>query len=164
MDDRDLTGIGELQALLTQGVEFSGKLTFDGRVRIDGRFEGEIFSDGVLVLGPTAEVRGDISVATLIVRGAKVWGNVRAERLVELYAPAEIHADIASRQLYVDKGVVLDGKCITLEPAERTDGEPAQDGQSAQGDNETDDKAPEKAQGGDDENSAATETERSGDP
>jgi len=116
VSEQDLTGIGELQALLAQGVTFKGKLTFEGRVRIDGHFEGEIFSEGVLILGSTAEVRADIDVGTLIVRGGSLWGNVRAQRLVELYAPAEIHADIAARQLFVDKGVVLDGNCAMLEP------------------------------------------------
>jgi len=32
----DLTGIGELQALLGRGTKFRGKLTFEGRIRIDG--------------------------------------------------------------------------------------------------------------------------------
>lgn len=116
MSDKDLTGIGELQALLAQGVSFTGKLTFEGRVRIDGKFDGEIFSDGVLILGSTAEVHATIDVGTLIVRGGSLWGNVRAQNLVELYAPAKIHADISSRQLFVDKGVVLDGRCAMLEP------------------------------------------------
>ena len=38
----------ELTALLGRGTEFEGKLTFFGRVRIDGRFSGEIRGDDVL--------------------------------------------------------------------------------------------------------------------
>ena len=128
MSEQDLTGIGELQALLAQGVAFKGKLTFEGRVRIDGKFDGEIFSDGVLIVGSTAEVHADIEVGTLIVRGGKLWGNVRAKRLVELYAPAEVHSDIAARQLFVDKGVVLDGKCAMLEPDAGDEGDRPGDG------------------------------------
>ena len=37
---------GEITALLGRGTEFTGKLAFDGKVRIDGTFRGEIFSDG----------------------------------------------------------------------------------------------------------------------
>ena len=41
----------ELTALLGEGTEFEGKLHFEGRVRIDGAFRGEIRSDDVLVIG-----------------------------------------------------------------------------------------------------------------
>ena len=33
----------ELRALLGKGAEFTGKMIFDGMVRIDGYFEGEKF-------------------------------------------------------------------------------------------------------------------------
>ena len=36
--------VGGFNAILDQGSEFEGKLTFQGTVRIDGTFKGEIFS------------------------------------------------------------------------------------------------------------------------
>jgi cytoskeletal protein CcmA (bactofilin family) len=116
-DNRDVTGMKELQALLGAGTEFEGKLTFEGRVRIDGKLKGEIFGSEVLILGPAAEVRANIEVGTLIVRGGALWGDVRAERLVELYAPARIYGDIVTAQIYVDKGVTFEGRCTMLEKA-----------------------------------------------
>lgn len=111
MSEQDLTGIGELQALLGQGARFEGKLTFEGRIRIDGRFDGEVFSDGVLILGPTAEVTGTLEVGTLIVRGGRVSGEVRAQRLVEVYAPASVSANIVAPTLFLDKGARFEGTC-----------------------------------------------------
>jgi cytoskeletal protein CcmA (bactofilin family) len=107
----------ELQALLGKGTEFEGKLTFEGRVRIDGIVRGSIFGQDVLILGPTAEVRADVDVGTLIVRGGAIWGEVKAARLVELYAPARVYGDITTAQLYLDKGVTFEGRCHMLEPA-----------------------------------------------
>ena len=115
MPERDLTGIGELQALLGQGAEFEGKLVFEGRVRIDGKFKGEIWSEDVLILGPTAEVHATIDVGTLIVRGGALWGDVRARRLVEIYAPARVHGTIEAPQMFLDKGANFDGKCTMPE-------------------------------------------------
>jgi cytoskeletal protein CcmA (bactofilin family) len=111
MSEQDLTGIGELQALLGQGARFEGKLTFEGRIRIDGHFQGEVFSDGVLILGPTADVTGRLEVGTLIVRGGKLTGEVRAQRLVEVYAPASVSANIVAPQLFLDKGAKFEGTC-----------------------------------------------------
>ena len=116
MPDKDLTGIKELQALLGRGTEFEGKLRFEGRIRIDGTVRGHIFGDDVLILGPTAEVHADIEVGTLIVRGGAIWGEVKALRLVELYAPARVHGNITTAQLYLDKGVTFEGRCTMLEP------------------------------------------------
>ncbi|RLB84336.1 MAG: polymer-forming cytoskeletal protein, partial [Deltaproteobacteria bacterium] len=41
----------EMSAFLGEGTEFEGKLSFTGSVRLDGRFKGEIFSEGTLVVG-----------------------------------------------------------------------------------------------------------------
>ncbi|HEX2677170.1 MAG TPA: polymer-forming cytoskeletal protein, partial [Polyangiales bacterium] len=100
MSDRDLSGVGELQALLGQGAEFEGKLVFQGRIRIEGKFSGEIQSDDVLILGPSAEVRAQLQVGTLIVRGGTLWGNVRASRLVEIYSPGRVYGDIEAPQVF----------------------------------------------------------------
>ncbi len=119
MAERDPTGVKELQALLGRGTEFEGKLTFEGRVRIDGTLRGQIFGDDVLILGPTAEVHADIEVGTLIVRGGAIWGEIKAQRLVELYAPSRVYGDIVTGQLYLDKGVTFEGRCTMLEEPQK---------------------------------------------
>src|SRR5262249_53631725 len=127
MPEKDPTGIKELQALLGKGTEFDGKLRFEGRVRIDGKLTGHIAGDDVLILGPTAEVRADIEVGTLIVRGGAIWGEIKALRLVELYAPAKVHGNISTAQLYLDKGVTFEGHCTMLEtPTPPDEAKPAE--------------------------------------
>jgi cytoskeletal protein CcmA (bactofilin family) len=76
---------------------------------------GHIFGQDVLILGPSAEVHADVEVGTLIIRGGALWGDVRAERLVELYAPARVYGDITTAQIYLDKGVTFEGRCTMLE-------------------------------------------------
>jgi cytoskeletal protein CcmA (bactofilin family) len=107
----DLTTAAELHALLGAGTEFEGKLVFAGRVRVDGKLTGEIVGGEVLVLGETAEVDAQIEVATLIVRGATLRGTVRASRAIEVHAPSRVYADLAAPELFVDRGVVLEGRC-----------------------------------------------------
>jgi cytoskeletal protein CcmA (bactofilin family) len=132
MEKKDLTGIGELRALLGRGTQFEGKLFFEGRVRIDGEFKGEIFSDGVLIVGEEAKLSATIEVGTLIVRGGSVTGNVKALQLVEAYAPGKIYGNITAPQLFLDKGVIFKGTSVMLEE-DNTEGSAdnsAKDGQS----------------------------------
>jgi cytoskeletal protein CcmA (bactofilin family) len=120
-----------IHSLLGAGTRYEGKLFFEGRVRIDGDFQGEVQSDGLLIAGPEATIKGTIRVHTLIVQGATIEADIRATELVELHAPARIRGDIRTQALYMDKGVVFDGNCVmgqVLElDAPRTSGRAADD-------------------------------------
>ncbi|MCA9581577.1 MAG: polymer-forming cytoskeletal protein, partial [Myxococcales bacterium] len=119
-DTTELTGVGEIAALLGQGTEYTGTLAFEGRVRIEGRFRGEIRSDGVLVLGEGAHVDGDVEVGSLIVRGGILKGNVRASQAVELHAKGAIVGDIHAPQVFIARGARFEGRC-TMEQGEQHD-------------------------------------------
>jgi len=125
MAQKDLTGLGEIHALLGRGTEFEGVLAFEGRVRIDGRFRGRVYSDGVLILGDGAEVDAEIEVGTLIVRGGTLRGNVVARQLVEIHAEGAVHGDIQAPQIDIDKGCVFEGKCTMTEEQPEPDEPPS---------------------------------------
>jgi cytoskeletal protein CcmA (bactofilin family) len=101
----------EITALLGRGTNFEGKLHFEGRVRIDGTFKGEIQSDDTLIVGDGAEVYAEIDVATIIVRGGAVHGNIRAKTAIEIHAPGKLHGNIHSPSVFIDRGVEFQGSC-----------------------------------------------------
>jgi len=101
--------LGEITTLLGRGASFEGKLTFEGTVRIDGRFKGEVFSDDVLVIGEGAIVEAEIDVGEIIVQGT-VLGNIKAKRAIEVHAPGRIKGDIHTPSLQIDKGVMFEGR------------------------------------------------------
>ncbi|MCB9787881.1 MAG: polymer-forming cytoskeletal protein, partial [Deltaproteobacteria bacterium] len=49
--------MSDVNTLVGRGSHFEGKMTFEGVVRVDGSFEGEIVSDDTLIIGEGAEVR-----------------------------------------------------------------------------------------------------------
>lgn len=101
----------EITALLGRGTRFEGKLFFEGRVRIDGSFKGEIKSDDTLIIGEGAEIHAEIDVATVIVRGGVVHGNIRARQALEIHSPAKVVGDVHSPSLYIERGVEFQGSC-----------------------------------------------------
>jgi cytoskeletal protein CcmA (bactofilin family) len=101
----------EITALLGKGTRFDGKLHFEGRVRIDGVFKGEIKSDDTLIIGDGAEVHAEIDVATVIVRGGVVHGNIRAKNSLEIHAPGRLIGNIHSPSVFIDRGVEFQGSC-----------------------------------------------------
>src|SRR5262245_2234278 len=100
---------GEITTLLGRGATFEGKLTFDGTVRIDGRFRGEVFSDDTLVIGEGAMVEAEIDVGEIIIQG-NVVGNVTARRSIEIHAPGRVKGDLHTPSLQIDKGVIFEGR------------------------------------------------------
>jgi cytoskeletal protein CcmA (bactofilin family) len=101
----------EINALLGRGTHFEGKLFFEGRVRIDGGFKGEIRGDDVLVIGEGAQVSGDVQVATCIVTGGEVEANIRARDAIELYAPSKVTGALHAPAIFIDRGVKFEGTC-----------------------------------------------------
>jgi len=102
-------GPGEITTLLGRGATFEGKLTFEGTVRIDGRFKGEVFTDDVLVIGEGAQVEAQIDVGEVIIQGT-VIGNITAKRSIEIHAPGRVKGDLHTPVLQIDKGVVFEGR------------------------------------------------------
>jgi cytoskeletal protein CcmA (bactofilin family) len=98
----------DLNAFLGKGCEYDGKLTFEGSVRIDGKFAGEIFSNDILLVGEGAVVKAEIDVGTIIVSGV-VEGNITAKKMVELKAPAFVKGTITTPALTIEQGVVFEG-------------------------------------------------------
>jgi cytoskeletal protein CcmA (bactofilin family) len=106
----------ELNALLGRGSEFDGKLSFEGTVRIDGTFSGEITTNDTLIVGEGAKVQAEITCGTLVVHG-EIVGNIRAADSVELHKPAKVKGDIATSSLMIERGVLFQGQSKMEEPA-----------------------------------------------
>ena len=95
--------------VLSSDVEIKGNLKFSGELTMEGKLEGEINSDGVLQLGETGAVNGNLNVNSVIVRG-KINGNVVAKDKIEIKSKAEVFGDIRAAKLVIEEGVTFVGK------------------------------------------------------
>jgi cytoskeletal protein CcmA (bactofilin family) len=102
---------GEITALLGRGATFDGTLTFEGAVRIDGKFKGEVFSDGVLIVGDGAHVEAAIAVGEIIIRGT-VIGDITAKRSIEITESARVTGDVKTAALQIAKGAMFNGRSV----------------------------------------------------
>lgn len=100
----------EITTILGKGSAFDGKLTFEGAVRIDGEFSGEIRTTGTLIVGETAEVKAEISAATIIIEGL-VRGDLAATEAIEIHAPAKVYGNLSTPSLEIQKGSLFQGNC-----------------------------------------------------
>jgi cytoskeletal protein CcmA (bactofilin family) len=100
----------EISGYLGKETVFEGKINFEGVFRLDGRFEGEIFEGGTLIVGEMAVVKGKISVQAIVING-RVEGEVQAKSRVEIHSTGRLHGTLFTPILTVQEGGVLDGHC-----------------------------------------------------
>lgn len=99
----------EINAFLGSGTVYEGKLTFQGAVRIDGIFTGEITSDGSLIVGKDAVIEGTLQVGELLLSG-KFTGQVGASRRVVIHRAGVLEGTINAPALIMEDGAVLQGQ------------------------------------------------------
>ena len=101
---------GQIKAYMGQDTVFNGSLNFDGTVRIDGKFEGQVRTDDTLIIGETGHIIAEISAGTIVCMG-RIEGTLVASKKVEIHANSRVIGTIKSPALYVELGGVLDGTC-----------------------------------------------------
>ena len=109
MDNVMSTTGGTSKNVLNSDVEIKGNLKFTGELTLEGKLEGEVQTDGLLNLGDSAVVNGNINAQSVVVRG-KINGNIYAKEKIEIKAKAELFGDIRATKLVVEEGVTFVGK------------------------------------------------------
>jgi cytoskeletal protein CcmA (bactofilin family) len=99
----------EINAFLGTGTSYEGKLNFQGSVRIDGEFRGEVESDGTLVVGSDARIAGRIQVGQLILSG-RIEGEIVATGKVVMHKQANLKGIIRTPVLIMEEGALLEGE------------------------------------------------------
>ncbi|HSB06339.1 MAG TPA: polymer-forming cytoskeletal protein [Thermodesulfobacteriota bacterium] len=100
----------EISAFLGKETSFEGKMTFQGMFRLEGRFEGEIFESGTLIVGESAVIKGKIGVHTLIINGY-VEGEVYAKGRVEIHSAGKLYGNLITASLVISEGGIFEGYC-----------------------------------------------------
>lgn len=95
--------------VLNSDVEIKGNLKFAGELTFDGKLEGEISTDGALLLGESAIIQGNIQAQSVVVRG-KIHGNITAKEKIDIKAKTELFGDIKAAKLVIEEGVTFVGK------------------------------------------------------
>ncbi len=100
----------EISAFLGKETVFEGKMTFQGVFRLDGKFQGEIFDSGSLVIGETATVKGKIEVKTVVIHGV-IEGDVHAGVRAEIHSTGKVYGNLLTPILLINEGGVFEGHC-----------------------------------------------------
>ena len=104
-----------IDTLIGAHSSFTGELLFEGAVRVDGKFEGNIRSskDGTLIVSQGAEVSGEVQVPNLILHGL-IKGNVHAGKSLRIGETGCINGDVEYRVITLAEGAAVNGRCSRI--------------------------------------------------
>ena len=95
--------------ILTSGCHFTGKLYCSGSTRIGGTIEGEIISEGVLIVEEKADIRADIQAEEVVIQG-RVDGKVEAKIRLEICNTGRFSGDVSTPVLVIKEGAQFNGQ------------------------------------------------------
>ena len=102
---------------ISAGTVIKGEIVSPNDIRIDGLFEGKVISKSRVVIGESANVKGDIICENIDLWG-KVEGNLYVKDTLALKEGSNINGNLQIRRLLVELGATFNGTCKTITEAE----------------------------------------------
>ncbi len=105
----DSAGVNDISRI-SAGSVIKGEITSPNDIRIDGTFEGRIFSQAKVVVGEKAVIKGDV-----ICSNADFWGKINGNFFVKdtlsLKDTCVVEGDLHIRRLQVELDAKFNGNC-----------------------------------------------------
>jgi cytoskeletal protein CcmA (bactofilin family) len=107
-----------INTLIGDGSAVTGDVHANGFIRIDGDIDGDLDTDGNVIIGEKARIRGNLTAKSVIIGGI-VLGDVSAKENVKLLSTSAVIGDIRTRRVQMEEKVVFHGHCISIEDEQR---------------------------------------------
>jgi cytoskeletal protein CcmA (bactofilin family) len=115
----------EARAYLDKASKISGKLFFEGPVRIDGQVDGEISASDAVVIGESAVITAQLKAASVVIAG-KISGDIIAGKRVEIRPTAKVFGNLTTPVLVVHDGALFEGHCAMTAEAKTAEAKTAE--------------------------------------
>ena len=98
----------KVATILAQDVEIEGTVSFKNSLTINGILNGDIVSEGTLVVNPTAKVTATIKTKDYVSFG-EVTGDVTASGQITLKKGSTHSGNLATAQIEIEPGANFNG-------------------------------------------------------
>lgn len=102
---------------ISAGTTFKGEIYSPFDLRIDGTYSGQIFSEGKVVVGDSAEINGDVACQSVDVWG-KMKGNLYVKETLSLKNGCSMEGGLYVKKLFIELGAIFNGTCKMIDDAE----------------------------------------------
>lgn len=111
-----------IETLIGNGTTFKGDITVSNSLRVDGILIGNVKEATNVIVGESAQVKGNINANYVVIDGT-VEGNITAGECIELLTKSKVTGDLTTTILSITEGAVFKGKSLMLEKEEENNEE-----------------------------------------
>lgn len=98
------------QNRIVQGTKIVGTVESDGGFRIDGEIEGDVNTQGKVVIGATGKVKGNLTCVNADIEG-EFDGKLTVKETLSLKSTATINGEVFIDKLSVEPGATFNATC-----------------------------------------------------
>ena len=103
-----------INTFIGPGSVISGDIRGNGFMRVDGDIDGNLETNGSIIISEKARIRGNVTSKAAIIGGI-VIGDVCASESVRLLTSSAIIGDIVTRRIQIEDKVIFQGHCIAVD-------------------------------------------------
>ncbi len=107
-----------INTLIGNGSFIKGNMRVNGFIRIDGDIDGDIETDGAVIISERAKIRGNLTAKSAIVGGI-VLGDISVKAGVKLLSSSAVVGNIIAKKVQMEDDVIFQGHCISISDEER---------------------------------------------
>jgi len=103
--------IDEIDTVIGPGTKFEGEIKATGIVRIDGLFNGDIYTKGDIIIGDHGETNGTMTSRNMIIAG-KTNSKLKCEEKLEIRSTGKVIGDVEVNNIVIEENAVFKGQCV----------------------------------------------------
>lgn len=111
-----VVNVNEVSRIST-GTAVKGEISSQNDIRIDGKFEGRIFSKSRVVIGENAVIKGDVICSNVDLWG-KMYGDFYVKDTLSLKDTSEVEGNLHIKKLQVELNAKFNGTCSMIDDAQ----------------------------------------------
>jgi len=96
------------ETIIGESVMVEGEFNGRGNIIIEGKLNGNIKTDGHILIGDKAEIKANIESGSAFISG-KVSGNIKVNSSIDIAKSASIKGDIEAKSIAVEAGSRING-------------------------------------------------------
>ena len=114
---RNVVDINDVNRIAA-GAKFTGDIATVNDIRIDGSFEGRLYSEARVAVGEKAVVKGDIFATFVDFNGTMLGGNFYVKDTLSLKSGCSVDGDLYFQRFLVELDAKFTGKCQVMSETE----------------------------------------------
>ena len=102
--------VAAAMTFISDGTQILGDIKVEHDLRVEGYLKGTVEVGGMLVLGPTGRIEGQVQARSATIAG-QILGNIKGIEKIVLESKSSLVGDLQTRELVINEGAMFQGNC-----------------------------------------------------